>query len=145
MPRPVGKGLPFDLGLDGFEDGAPAAAVDAMLVPVGAFSDGVVVALGGGQGGSSVVFAEFAGYGQVVLRQVGYLGVIGVDHGVFEVLAGPDLFDGPFDGDKLDAVKIPFPDQGASFFPVGEGFAAKHILLCLYIYTLYLYTYTAIA
>src|SRR5580698_1431402 len=121
---PVGlmpvSGLSFHLGFDGFEDGAPPAAVDAMLVTIGAFGDGIVVSLGGGEGGNAVLFAEFTGDGQVVLRQVRNPGVVRVDYRVFEVLAGPDLFDDAFHGDELDAVEIPFPDQGASLFPVGE-------------------------
>jgi hypothetical protein len=123
--------LLFDLGFDGFEDGGPATAGDGMLIPIGAFPDGVVVALGGGQGSDAAFLAEFAGDSQVVLREIGYLGIIGVDHRVFEVLAGLDLFDGALDGDELNAVEIPFPDQGASYLPVGEGFTAKHILFCL--------------
>src|SRR5579859_7924433 len=60
------SGTCFHLGLDGFEDRAPAAAVDGMFVPIRTFGNGFVVALGGGKGGYAVVLGKFAGDGQVV-------------------------------------------------------------------------------
>ena len=101
-----------------------------MFVAVGTFRHGAVVSLGSRQGGDAILLDELTGNCELILRQVGYFRVIGVDHRVFEVAAGPDLYDGPFDSDELDAVEVALPDQGAAFFPVGEGFAAKHVFFC---------------
>src|ERR1700729_2355948 len=76
----------FDLRLYRFEDGRPAAAIYRVFVPVGAFPDGVVITLGRSEGGRPVLFCQFICNGEVVLGEIGYFGVVGIDHGILKEL-----------------------------------------------------------
>ena len=119
--------LLFHLFFNELEDRGPAAAVDGFFIAFVSFRDCTVVALGGGEGSDAIFFGEIVGDGEVVLRDIGHIGIVGVDGGILEVFSGLDLFDGSFHGDEFDAIKIAFPEEGAAFFPVGEGFATEHI------------------
>jgi len=128
----VGRVLTLAEGCYLGQDGVPAAAVDGMLVARRPFGNCAIVSRRDFELGLIALFGELAGHGQVVFREIGYFGVVGVDNGVDEGLTGIDADYIAFYGDHFDTVESAFPDEGTAGFPIGKRLTAKHILFCLF-------------